>query len=535
MPTPASFPAERPFRAIVRTGFHWLDRHSRALFGDRWGFEYALGAFILAYTVIFALYTYDTYLSLRTGFFDFGQVIQFVYLASQGHFTSFVTGRPIYFLFGGAFAIAPSPATLCVLQSLLLAIGAVPVYLMARELLGAKEYALSFAALYLLFPALWGANAYMFHDLTTSIPFFLFAVYFYERRSVAGFAVASSLAIACNEFCLVIAAFMAVGILIDWSLGRSREKLRFTAAAAVLVVLWAGYLQFGSVALANYSLATTSGTAYTLAGSGSFIGVSALLGNPLGNLGYAFPSKIEFLVFLLAPLLFLPLLSPRRLLPALPWLAITLLYNPAVGAGGVGEVYFIFAQWSSFLIPFLFVAALPGFRKIVSQPVDRAPRRRAALHALTLMFVVTLGISLAVGTFSPFAESQVLSVGDNTVPLDVSPGATTHGVWPEPVAYLPAVISTAAEIPQNFSVLTQNDVGSILWHRSAPVVIFYQPSYKNVQEDAILVDADLPGVCSTCMQQILSSGNYTLYTSYSTPDLSLYFLTSMLPYVAIRS
>ena len=504
-----------------------IDRSSRALFGDGWAFEYALIFLVVTYTAIFSIYTYDSYLSLRTGFFDFGQVIQYVYLASHGHFTSFVTGRPIFLVIAPFFAVFPTPATLCVVQSFMLGIGAIPVYLLAKEQLGRKSYALALSALYLLFPALWGANAYLFHDLSLSISLFLFAVYFYEQRRSVGFVASVLLALSCNEFSVIIVLFIAIGIVVDWLLGRSRQKLAFAVIAVLLVVAWAAYLQLGSVALANYQLATTSTTGYTLTGSSSFISPGALTNNVLSNLGYNFPKKIEFLVYLMAPLLFLPLLSPRRLIPALPWLAITLLYNPALANSGIGSVYFIFAQWSSYLIPFLFVAAIPGLRKLTEREVPRVIGHRRMTHALALMFVVTIGISLAVGAFSPFTQSQTLSIGDNTVPLDVSPNANFHGVWPEPVPYLNVIRSVAAEIPQNYSVLTQNSLGSILWQRTSPVVIFYQPGYGNVHEDAILVDTDLPGVCNSCLTQILSTTNYTLYTSYTTPAISLYILSSL--------
>ena len=71
------------------------------------------------------------------------------------------------------FALAPHAITLLGLQTLALAAGAVPVWLLARRELPAGPLPLACAALYLLQPALGYMNLFEFHPETLAVPFLL--------------------------------------------------------------------------------------------------------------------------------------------------------------------------------------------------------------------------------------------------------------------------------------------------------------------------------------------------------------------------
>jgi len=104
----------------------------------------------------------------------------------------------------------------------------------------------------------------------------------------------------------------------------------------------------------------------------------------------------------------------------------------------------------------------------------------------------------------------------------VAPGAPYHGVWPTPVADYTVLNTFVSMIPANVTVMTQNVIGSKLAERFPPVYIFYQPGYKNVQTDSILIDINVDGFCSQCMTVLLGSGNYTLSASYDEGGIYLY-------------
>src|SRR2546428_14171616 len=80
---------------------------------------------------------------------------------------------PFYFAF-------PHPETLLVTQTFALALGAWPVYLLARLKLP-RGYALAWVAVYFLFVPLAYINLYDFHEVWLSVAPLGFALYVLER------------------------------------------------------------------------------------------------------------------------------------------------------------------------------------------------------------------------------------------------------------------------------------------------------------------------------------------------------------------
>jgi uncharacterized membrane protein len=72
---------------------------------------------------------------------------------------------------------------LLVTQSLFIALGAVPVYLLGRKLLGVEAYAVTLAVCYLLHPAVGWSNRENFHPDSYLAPLLGMAIYAaVERR-----------------------------------------------------------------------------------------------------------------------------------------------------------------------------------------------------------------------------------------------------------------------------------------------------------------------------------------------------------------
>jgi uncharacterized membrane protein len=74
--------------------------------------------------------------------------------------------------------------------------------------------------------------------------------------------------------------------------------------------------------------------------------------------------KAVYLLALLAPLAFLPLLAPRALAAAVPGLAMNLLSTDPV-------LFHPRSQYQAFVLPFLFIAAVEGYRKLVDRREGR--------------------------------------------------------------------------------------------------------------------------------------------------------------------
>src|SRR5205807_843323 len=157
--------------------------------------EFLLIAGMVVYSAFFSIYLIQKFEYYHTGYFDFGLAVQSVWLVSKGSFNGLALGRPITIVAGMIYAAYPHPETLLVLQSYALAIGALPIYLLARKELENKKFALILSMLYLISPILWGVNQYEFHDLAFSVPFLLFAAYFYRERRIAAHIVSLILAL----------------------------------------------------------------------------------------------------------------------------------------------------------------------------------------------------------------------------------------------------------------------------------------------------------------------------------------------------
>ncbi|MEI2692558.1 MAG: DUF2079 domain-containing protein [Anaerolineae bacterium] len=88
---------------------------------------------------------------------------------------------PIFYLLTPLALLFDDARALLVVQTLLLASGVAPVYLLARSQLASPALALALAAAYLLFPALHGVNTFDFHEIALAVPLLLWSLYFLER------------------------------------------------------------------------------------------------------------------------------------------------------------------------------------------------------------------------------------------------------------------------------------------------------------------------------------------------------------------
>ncbi len=485
-------------------------------------FEWALAASIGTYPAIFSVYLIQKFEFFRTGYFDFGGLVQQAWLVSHGTLTTYVLGRPINLIVGGLYWLVPRPETLLVFQSFMMAIGALPLYALALKELERRWCAISFSTLYLTSAALWGVNQYEYHDMAIIIPLFLFAAYFYANGNLIRYLASFILALFSSELIVIIGLFLSGSFAIDYSRSRQRRTFFFFVSTAITASAWAIYLEL-SIFLPHYTFATLPPTGYTFTGSSQLLNPLVFLTNPAESIAYSWPAKYQYLIYLLAPLIFLPLLALRKLLPTIPWLAVVVGYSPLIAKGGVGPVYQLYSNWSSFLIPFVFVSGIYGLKRFTNGTKETGPDTRRLKQVVALMLIVSLSITATTGGFSPVATPVNFSGGDSSVPTYVDPSTPYHYVWPTPVPNYTILNSFVAMIPQNDSVLTQNVIGSKLAERLPPVYIFFQPGYKNVQADAILIDANVDGSCPVCMTTLLSTGNYTLYASYNEGGIYLYF------------
>ncbi len=342
-------------------------------------YQLLLWLFILAYIAYFSYYTVLRYQTLYASYFDLGIMHQTVFntyrAMTTGDWSRFLEltdpfgqGQIKRMAIHNDILLAPlalfyflysSPATLLVIQAIVLGLGAWFVFKIAQHVLKKLKQveliSLLFAVSYLLYPPLERANMYEFHAVTLATTFLLAMFYLWlKKRYIWSFIFLALSAISKEEIGMMTFFF---GGFILWNLLRGhltgKKELFFSLSVMIISLGWFILSIF-------YIIPTFRGGIHFALSYYSDFGdtpAKVLFGvvtNPQTIIRYvADQSAINYLVSLLGPLGFLSFLSPLRLLIALPELAINLLSNNP----SLRNIYF---QYSSGITPFVFISAIYG-------------------------------------------------------------------------------------------------------------------------------------------------------------------------------
>ncbi len=382
----------------------------------------------VAYLGWFTLRAHDVFL---TRAFDLGIYDQAVWNTLHGHwFRSTIEEgwdilladhfQPILLLVALLYSLWQSPKTLLLIQTTGLALGALPVYWLARD--GARFLlasvtesdgegtekvpsnvdvlvqcaALAFAAAYLLFPAVHSANLDEFHPGTLAAPLLLYALHFMRQRRSALFFLFTFLALTTKE--TIPFTTLLVGLYVFLV----RRERRMGLAVAVMSVLWFVLAfvvvipHFSPHGLSPYVAPEMSEEVLTYSSFYSSLGNSAgeivlrLITQPsliwervAGRTGLA------YIEALLSPLGYVPVLGLPILLLATPTLLMNLLSDYPIQ-----QRVTHFFHYAVPMVPFLIVAAMDGatfLARHLHRPLAKLlPRKH---HTEVLAVAVFAGLS----------------------------------------------------------------------------------------------------------------------------------------------
>jgi uncharacterized membrane protein len=256
-----------------------------------------------------------TYTSLRvhyglgTSAYDYGLYDQGIWLLSRFK-APFVTlmgrnlfadhGSLILFLVVPLYWVVPGAGTLLFLQSLGLAGGAIPVYLLARKRLGSEPVAALLGVLFLLHPALSWTNLEEFHPDAFLPTLFGFALYFALEGRWKPYGVFLVLSLLVKEDVMLVTIPLGIWVAL--------RRDRFLGAATVAI----------SLAVFAFDIAMLmglSGEAFPNAWRVPFGGVTGLIGEGVSRPGNVLDYVLSdgrpwYLWQLLFPFAFLCLLGP---------------------------------------------------------------------------------------------------------------------------------------------------------------------------------------------------------------------------------
>lgn len=341
------------------------------------------------------------------GKFDLGNMTQMVWNTLQGrplYLTDYFGGNvprwsmshvdPILLLFVPLFALFPHPLTLVFAQLFLTTILApLVLFMIAKTTLKSNLASTLLAVAYLFYPALGYLNTQTgFHGVSATIPFFLLAFYFLEKRQYVGLWISAIITMSGKEqlplyiilmcvfglFCRVPLPQNVKFLSTRWLRDYFKHSLAINLAILLAVASVWLIVAFFIIIPQNAHYRITSYTNFTqevgvdteltsdVIKSNYFLGRYQDLGDSYGSilLGMvADPKRLVNILFggdkldnfdkTFAPALFLPFLAPQVLLIAIPDLVI----NYATTAGGIGTAE-ISNHRISMIIPVVFLATI---------------------------------------------------------------------------------------------------------------------------------------------------------------------------------
>jgi uncharacterized membrane protein len=335
-----------------------------------------------AYAAAFAALSVLRHRAFETGRFDLGNMVQAVWSTAHGHPLQITNLHgaevsrlgahvdPILVLFAPLWWIWPHPSLLLTVQALAVALGALPLFWLARKHTGSDDAALGFSLAYLLFPATEWLTLNEFHPIALACPLLLFAIWYLDEDRLLPFAFFALLAaLTREEIPLVIA-----GLGLWYALSHRRWLAGGVIAAAGLAAAGVA-VQVVIPHFHHGSKSSFYGRYNAVGGSASGM-VRTLFTHPGRLLSIAFDHRgTHYLLDLLLPMAALALLAPLFLIALVPELALNLLSS--VDAQSSIHYHYTAAE-----IPILFAAAAIGASRL---------RRRAGIAAVVAVLAAVAG------------------------------------------------------------------------------------------------------------------------------------------------
>lgn len=432
-----------------------------------WGFTHAWTLAVWAAMAFWTLALFavarGSYLGFREGRFDLGNMVQAIWSTAHGsplEVTHGATGEqvvrlaahadPFLVLLTPLWLVWQSPLVLALAQVAAVALGALPVFWLARRHLGSERLAALLALAYLAYPWLAVSAVAAIHPVTFAIPLLLFCIWFLDSGRLGPFALCAVLAASTGE--LMGLPFLGLGVW--YALACSRRAAGAAIAAAGLG--WTVLAVYVVVPAFAGDESMYFGFYDHLGGSPQGV-VRTLVTDPGAVVGALVEGHdVAYLVWLAVPLLGVFLLSPGLAAAGLP----QLLANVLSGFRSMSDPRY---HSVAAVLPFLFGATVLGLRKLT-------PERRTLASAS--IAVVSLTLAAVVGPWPRLVGATPLGGRDALPPERVE-----------------ALRDAVALVPENVPVTTSNSAGA---HLAARRTVYSVPLVRDAEW--VLVDLGDPWV-----------------------------------------
>ena len=306
-------------------------------------FIWVLTVLALAFTVFVSVWTVCRVLTFSTPTYDFGIFSQMFYnmkttglpmttVERDGLLSHFhVHVSPIYYLLLPFYWLIPEPATLQVLQAIILASAVIPLWNICRSRNLNPWVSTLICVLLLLYPAYSGGTSYDNHENAYLAPLILWLLYGIERKNAVIIIIFSVLTLFVKEDAAVYVAVIGLYVLLNALLHREQRKYRDLLTGIfmmVIAIVWFLYVT-DFLATQGDGVMTYRYQNFMYDGSGSLVTVikSVILCPMKAIYECVDKEKLSFIALTLLPLLGLPLLTRRfeRFILLIPYVLINLM------------------------------------------------------------------------------------------------------------------------------------------------------------------------------------------------------------------
>ena len=197
------------------------------------------------YATYFSVRTAGVHNGLGSSAYDFGLYDQGIWLLSRGH-SPFVTlmGRNLFgdhssfilVLLIPLYWVVSSTALLFIVQSIVIAVGALPVYWFSRDRLRSEALAAVLAGVYLIHPSIGWTNLENFHPDAALGTLIAFAVWSANAKRWGWYWVAVGLSLAVKED--VAFVLIPLGIWVAFRIDRKRGLLTSIVSLVTMLMMF---------------------------------------------------------------------------------------------------------------------------------------------------------------------------------------------------------------------------------------------------------------------------------------------------------
>ena len=361
--------------------------------GDGWAY-----LIMIIYFVSFTLLSILKHYSFFSTAYDLAIYDQGIWGLRNFHLTDSIMGfsiigghmEPILFILAVSYAIYSSPVMLFVIQTMMISLGVIPLYLLAKHILKNRLIALSISATYLIYPSIQYTNLFDFHPMVIAVPFIFFAFYFLEKRKYGLFITSLIIAGLTKEYIPLI--FLPFGIYLFFA----HKKRTLGIITALIGLVW---FFLNIAVIIPYFL----GNSYLMFRQNPYFGsnlyefIKTFITRPMYVAKYLFVmNKFAFLVLLIVPVAFgiFAFMAPEILILGITEVTMVLLNNP----DSLPEITY---HHQVLIIPFIIAATIYGirrFKKFVNK-LEGIPRKNVLAATGLLLLSTALLANIFYGPF----------------------------------------------------------------------------------------------------------------------------------------